>query len=282
MADQVAFLGPAGTYSEQALIEYAPAAVRMPFGSEREVILAVARKEVARGIVPVENSIEGAVNATLDTLAGEQLEVTIEAEIVLPIELCLVGWAERLHEVERVVSHPQPLGQCTRYLAANLPRAIPVPASSTADAVMRIAGNGQDEQEVAIGARRAAEHYGVPIIAAGIEDEHGNATRFIVVTGEPPQDVPQDVPHKTSVVFQGSGDDAPGWLVRCLSELADREVNLTKIESRPRKGQLGHYLFIADLEGSTADPRVQAAIAGLGTHCESVRVLGSYPAARQG
>jgi prephenate dehydratase len=273
----IAFLGPAGTYSEQALKQYDSSAEPVPVRSERAAILAVAEGEVERALVPIENSLEGAVTATLDALAGETHPVTIVAEVVLPVSLCLIGPDQPLEAIETVISHPQPLGQCAGYLANNLPNAAQVAMASTAESVRTVAAEGG--AQAAIGSRAAAELYELPVLVESIEDEPGNVTRFVVLapTGTPPDS--DSAPFKTSVVFQGAGDDSPGWLVRCLSELADRSINLTKIESRPWRGHLGHYLFVVDLEGSTADPSVGDAIEGLRTHCEEVRVLGSYPAA---
>jgi prephenate dehydratase len=272
----IAFLGPAGTYSEQALKQYDSSADARAVRSERAAIMAVAERAVDRAVVPIENSLEGAVTATLDTLAGDPLDVTIVAEIVLPVSHCLIAAEQPLADVKTVISHPQPLAQCAGFLATELPNATQVAAASTAEAVRTVAEQGGPQ--AAIGARAAAELYGVPVLAEAVEDQPGNATRFVVLGPADSEPDSQDGPFKTTVVFQGAGDDSPGWLVRCLSELADRSINLTKIESRPRRGQLGHYLFVIDLEGSVADEQVGAAIDGLRTHCEEVRVLGSYPA----
>lgn len=277
MTSTIAFLGPAGTYSEQALKRYDADADALPVRSVRAAILAVADAEVPRAIVPIENSLEGAVTATLDALAGESHPVTIVAEVILPVSHCLIGAAQPLAQIETVISHPQPLGQCAAYLEANLADAAQVAVSSTAEAIRIVAAEGGPQ--AAIGSRHAAEIYGLPILAEAIEDAPGNVTRFVVLgpEGTPPDASPGAF--KTSVVFGGPGDDTPGWLVRCLSEFSDRAINLTKIESRPRRGHVGHYIFVADLEGSTADPQVDDAIDGLRRHCEAVRVLGSYPAA---
>lgn len=278
MTSTIAFLGPAGTYSEQALKQYDPAAAGLPTRSVRAAILAVADGDVARAIVPIENSLEGAVTATLDVLAGEDHPVTILSEVVLPVTHCLAGPQQPLTEIQRVISHPQPLGQCAAYLEANLAHAAQVAVSSTAEAIRAVAAEGG--AQAAIGSRHAAELYDLPILAEAIEDAPGNVTRFVVLG---PAGTPADAStgaFKTSVVFAGPGDTAPGWLVRCLSELSDRDINLTKIESRPKRGRVGHYIFVADMEGSTADPLVDEAIEGLRSHCEEVRVMGSYPAGR--
>jgi prephenate dehydratase len=181
-------------------------------------------------------------------------------------------------DVAAVVSHPQPLGQCRRYLARELPGARAVAATSTAEAVRTVAAS--EEPWAAIGTTTAARLHGCVVLDEAIEDEHGNVTRFVWVAaagraGSPPAGATA----KTSIVFHGAGDASPGWLVRCLSELAFRGLNMVRIESRPLKRQLGHYLFLVDFEGPEDAPEAADAIAALGRHCEEVRVLGSYAAA---
>ncbi|UUY04691.1 prephenate dehydratase [Svornostia abyssi] len=271
---RVAYLGPAGTFSEEAAraADRAAGAELMPETTIADAIEAVALGHADEAIVPIENSIEGSVAQTLDTLA-DRSDVTIVAEQVLPVSHFLVAardLAER--EIERVVSHPQPLGQCAHWLRAHTPAAELVAASSTADAVREVAAS--DAPWAAIGTRRAAELYGGTVLAEGIEDEAGNATRFVWVA---PAGADVGSPAKTSIVFWGAGDDTPGWLVRCLSEFAFRGVNLTKIESRPLRGRLGHYRFFVDLDLGLDAPDAAEAVAALRGHCEGVRVLGTYP-----
>jgi prephenate dehydratase len=276
---RLGYLGPAGTFTHEALLRSArsgPEAV--PFATERETILAVVAGEVDTALVPIENSLEGGVNATLDTLALDAPEVRIAGEEVLPVSHVIAARdGVALDGVAAVVSHPQALGQCRRFLRETLPAARAIAATSTAEAMRTVAESG--EPWAAIGTRVAAELYGCTVLRERIEDEPGNETRFVwVARGDAPANAGSG-PWKTSIVFHGSGDVAPGWLVRCLSEFAFRGINLTRIESRPRKQRLGHYLFLADLEGRDSDPRVAEAIDGLRAHCEMVRVLGSYPAA---
>jgi prephenate dehydratase len=182
-----------------------------------------------------------------------------------------------LGAVEAVVSHPQALGQCRRFLREVLPGVRAVAATSTADAMRAVAESA--EPWAAIGTRAAAGLYGCAVLRERIEDEPDNETRFVWIAagGAPEEDAPG--PFKTSLVFHGSGDAAPGWLVRCLSEFAFRGVNLTKIESRPLRGRLGHYLFHVDMEGRVDEPTVAGAVGALHAHCEEVRLLGTYPAA---
>jgi len=178
------------------------------------------------------------------------------------------------------VSHPQPLGQCARFLRAEVPQASVRATTSTADAVREVAAT--DAAWAALGPRSAAALYGCRVLRDGVDDEPDNATRFVwLARAGTPAIAPAGAAAgwKTSVVFAGAGDQSPGWLVRCLSEFAFRGVNLTRIESRPRKGRLGHYLFHVDMEGRAGDAAVADAIAALGGHCEEVRLLGSYPAA---
>ena len=276
---RVGFLGPAGTFCEEALHAALPDAEGVPFATEREAIMAVAAGDPAAAMVPIENSLEGGVTATLDTLALEAPPVAIAGEVVLPIRHCLIGRPGE--NVETVISHPQALAQCRRFLAAELPGVRELAATSTADAVRDVAGDPAGR--AAIGTRSAASIYGLEVLREGIEDDPDNETRFVWVEGAPEEG--HRAPGgggawKTSLVFHGSGDVSPGWLVRCLSEFAFRGINLTKIESRPRKKRLGHYLFLVDLEGNASEPHVVEAVTGLRAHCEEVRVLGTYrPAA---
>jgi prephenate dehydratase len=226
--------------------------------------------------VPIENALEGAVAVTLDTLALEAADVHIVAEVVHPIHHCVVSAREiELADVTRVVSHPQATAQCARFLRERLPGAERVVAASTADAVSSLTGAGPSA--VAIGSRLAAELYGCLVLEPDVEDSPGNVTRFVWLARE------STVPHgeaKTSVVFWGGGDQSPGWLVNSLRELSERDVNLTRIESRPRRTALGHYMFFADLEGGTDEPSVHEALEALAKRVEVLRVLGSYSSVR--
>jgi prephenate dehydratase len=270
---RVAYLGPAGTYSEEALRASAPAAVdEIPYPTIYDTVMAVHDGEVDRAVVPIENSLEGAVSVTLDTLALDATDVRIVAEVVHPIHHCVVAGRELdLAHVRRVVSHPQATAQCRRFLRERLARAEIAVAPSTAEAVLSV--RDADEPVVALGSRLAAELYGCRVLLADVEDHPDNVTRFVWLARE--ADAGTDGT-KTSVVFWGGGDQAPGWLVHGLSELADRGVNLTRIESRPRRTSLGHYMFFLDLEGGTGDPRVAEALEALAAQVEVLRVLGSY------
>jgi prephenate dehydratase len=279
---RLGYLGPAGTFSEEAV----RAAVRddraelVPFASIHQAVMAVQDRAIERALVPIENSLEGGVSATLDALALDAGDVAIVGETVLAIRNCLIARQDIAPEaIEVVVSHPQPLGQCAGFLRATVPHAAVRAATSTADAVREVAGT--DAPWAALGPRSAAALYGCRVLREGVDDDPDNATRFVWLApaGTPADGATEAATWKTSVVFAGAGDRSPGWLVRCLSEFAFRGVNLTRIESRPRKGPLGHYVFHLDMEGRADDAPVAEAIAGLGTHCEQVRLLGSYPAA---
>jgi prephenate dehydratase len=276
---RLGYLGPPGTFSEEA-VRSAPDAeqatlVALP--TVRDTVMAVHDGSVERAVVPIENALEGPVGVTLDTLADDGTHVEVVGEVVVAVSPCLIvrdGTA--LEEIERVLSHPQAISQCSRFLRERLPQAVVAAADSTAEAVRIVAA--EQAPWAALGTRRAAELYGATVLADGVEDEPGNATRFVWLarTALPAQD---GVPAKTSLAFWGAGDDSPGWLVRCLSEFAFRGVNLTKIESRPLRAQLGHYRFFVDCEGHADSKPVAEAVAGLRAHCERVEVLGSYPAA---
>jgi prephenate dehydratase len=276
---RVGYLGPAGTFSHEALMSTpgAEGYELAPLPTVYDTVMAVHEGAVDRALVPIENSLEGSVNATLDTLAVETEDVRIVGETVHPIRHCLIARRPlELEQVEAVVSHPQASAQCARFVRNRLGGASVVPANSTADAVRRVAES--DGAWAALGNRLSAQIYGCEILRAGVEDVPENETRFVWLA---PADTESGGhgPWKTSVVFWGVGDDAPGWLVRCLSEFAFRGVNLTMIESRPRKQGLGHYMFFADMEGRDSDEPVAQAVAAVRAQTEQLRVLGSYPAA---
>ncbi len=272
---KVAYLGPPGTHSEEALRASAPADVEeLPHPTLYDAVMAVQEGGADRAVVPIENALEGGVAVTLDTLVLEAVDVRIAGEVVHPIHHCLIAAAPRgLAGVARVVSHPQATAQCAHFLRAHLPGVEHVSAPSTADAVMSL--RDADGATVALGSRLAAEMYGCEVIATNVEDHPDNVTRFVWLA--PAKEVAEPGPlAKTTIVFWGGGDESPGWLVDVLGELSGRGVNLTRIESRPRRIRLGHYMFIADLEGAAGRSPVREALVALRGHVEEVRVLGSY------
>jgi prephenate dehydratase len=278
---RVGYLGPEGTNSHEALLGAIAGEqhVQIPLPTIHDCVVAVQAGEVDRALVPIENAIEGSVNATLDALAIDAEQVTIVGEVVHPIHTCLIARTPlELSAIDTVLSHPQANGQCAVFLRTRLPQARVLATSSTADAVRAVAAGEFGEHAAALGSRIAAEQYDCEILRAGVDDAAGNETRFVWLApaGTP---VGEHGPWKTAIVFWGVGAEAPGWLVRCLSELAFRGVNLTRIESRPRKQGLGRYMFFLDLEGRDEEQPVAEALTALRGHTEHLRVLGSFPAA---
>ncbi|MEA2124966.1 MAG: prephenate dehydratase [Solirubrobacteraceae bacterium] len=275
---RAAFLGPEGTYSHAALLADSRAAdwEAVPAPTVFDAVAAVEEGVVDRALVPIENSTEGAVGPTLDALAVETEDVRIIGEVVHPIRHAVIAReALELSEVEAVLSHPQANAQCARFVRSAMPQAGVVAVASTAEAVRIVVAS--DEPAVALGPALAAEIHGGVVLRDGVEDTADNETRFVWLA--PAGTAAMGPAVKTSVVWWGEGDESAGWLVRCLSEFAFRGVNLTRIESRPRRLGLGHYMFFADLDGAAAPgdgSPVTEAIEALATHAETVRVLGSY------
>ncbi len=288
---RVGYLGPAGTFSEEALLSGAVAGAVEPLalGSIYETVTALRAGDISWAIVPIENSLEGSINVTLDLLAGDAGDVEIVGETLLRIRHSLIAaQAVELGEIETVITHPQVPGQCTLFLRNELARARVLPAASTAEAVRTVVTAGTSGQ-AAIGTPLAASIYGGTVLREGVEDRDDNETRFVWLgraaldggrapSGTAPLRTSTGEEWKTSLVFWGAGADRPGWLVRCLDEFARRNLNLTKIESRPRRERLGSYMFFADLAGRLEDSAVAEALAGVRSRCEEVRVLGSYRA----
>jgi prephenate dehydratase len=277
---RISFLGPAGTFTEDALREASPEgvevdALRTP--TVHDAILAVEHGEADRALVPFENSIEGSVRSTLDTLAFETERATIVGEHDFRVRAHLIVREPiELEEVAAVLSHPQPLAQCAGFLRERLPGVERRSVSSTAEAVRMV---GESVRPwAAIGARSAADLYGCAVLREGIEDEADNVTRFVWIArgGEPP---PAGSRSRTSLVFSELGEDHPGALVEALREFSSRDVNLSRIESRPLRRGLGRYMFFVDAEGSLNDAPVTEAIEALRGKAGSVRILGSYPIA---
>ena len=276
---RVGYLGPEGTHSHEALMGQPGAGERelVSLPTVHDTVLAVDAGDVDRAFVPIENSLGGSVTATLDALALDTDGVTIVGEVIHPIHQCLIARTARdLAGIETVLSHPQAHAQCAAFLRAELPHARVVAVNSTADAVRTVAAG--DDPTAALGTRLSAELYGCEVLRAGVEDVHENETVFVwLARGEGSSDGPG--PHKTSMVFWGRGAEASGWLARTLTEFALRDVSLTKIESRPRKQGLGRYMFFLDCEGHVGDESVRDALDGVRSHVDTLKVLGSYPAA---
>lgn len=279
---RVAYLGPRGTFTEDALMEAAAGAEveALPAASVYAAIVAVEAGEAERAFVPFENSIEGPVRATLDTLAFDAEGVVIVGEHDLSVSQSLIAREDLpLADIETVLSHPQGTAQCARFLRENLPAASVRTVESTAEAVRIVSES--DQPWAALGAASAAGLYGCTVLRDGVEDEPDNVTRFVWIA--PEGTVPEGAgPWRTTLVFAELGEDKPGALVEALGAFSERGVNLTRIESRPRRRGLGRYMFFVDCEGAVADSAVAAAVGDLRRKAESVRILGSYPTASQG
>jgi prephenate dehydratase len=269
-----AFFGPAGTFSEEALLSQPDLAAgeRVAYSSVPEVIAAVERGDADGGIVPIENMIEGSVSVTLDTLAFDS-DLLIQREIDLPVSLNLCtkpGVA--LNDVKTVVSFPHALAQCRGWLGKKLPDAEQRASHSTSDAAREVSKSKRSDM-AAICNALAAELYGLDVLATEVEDHPENQTRFVLVGRGVPAPTGHD---KTSIVcFQRQ--DRPGSLLAILQEFAARAVNLTKLESRPTKRGLGDYCFFIDCEGHIADEVIADALRNLSAKQGEMKFLGSYP-----
>ena len=267
---RLAYLGPPGTYSEEAALRYRPDAQLVPCASEPAVAAAVESGDAGEGVLAIENSIEGPVTRTVDLLVHDT-QLVIRAEIVLPIEHCLIARpGTEAAAVSVIRAHPQALNQCRKFLERNFPEARQEAALSNAAAVQEVL---DVPGAAAIAGARAAELYGGEVLARGIQDNAHNKTRFVVLG---PADGAPTGRDKTSIAFSVQ-HDRPGTLVEVLHEFSDRQLNLTKIESRPSREELGIYIFLVDLEGHRADPAVAEALAAVRAKSFFFRVLGSYP-----
>lgn len=264
---RVAYMGPARSFSHAAALRmFGEAGSFLETRTIQDAIDAAGSGDADLAIVPIENSTEGGVNATLDGLFDNS--VTISAELVLDIELCLLAQGSDLSQIRKVTSHPQPLGQCKQWLRANLPQAEVVVAPSTTAAAQDAL---RDPHTAAVGSRLAAE-LGLLVVRERIQDHEGNATRFVVVGKVL---APRTGNDKTTLVF--STPHERGALRRVLEVFDAEGLNLTRIESRPLRGQLWEYAFFTDLEGHRDDPAVGRALERLQQGGAMVRVLGSYP-----
>jgi prephenate dehydratase len=290
----VGYLGPPGTFTEEALFASARHDAVEPLGLPTiyDTLMALARGELEWAVVPIENSLEGSISVTLDLLAEESERLEIVGEALLAVRHSLIARGPlALEEIETVITHPQVPGQCRRFLRAELAHARVLSSSSTAEAV-RLAVSREEPGVAALGTLLAAEIYGGTVLRRDVQDRDDNETRFLwiglrgLADNSPPlargglvDGHPASGARRTSLVFWGAGAERPGWLVRCLDVFARREINLSRIESRPRRERMGNYMFFVDLQGDLADEPVAAAVEELGRICEDVIVLGSYPRA---
>lgn len=277
---RIAYLGPAGTFTEDALTEALGGADFESLRTETvfDAINAVIEGTADRALAPYENSIEGSVRGTLDILAFEAPNVAIIGEHDYPVrQHLIVKEGIELGQIEAVLSHQQGLAQTARFLRENLPGVELRSVSSTAAAV-RMASESP-RAWAAIGSRAAARLYGCVILREGIQDEANNVTRFVWVApeGTEPAAAADGAQWKTSLIFSELGEDHPGALVAALNEFSSRGINLSRIESRPLRSQLGRYMFFVDVDGKLELEPVSNAIEALRGKAESVRILGSYP-----
>ncbi|NCD19590.1 MAG: prephenate dehydratase [Actinobacteria bacterium] len=273
---RIAYLGPEGTFSEEAMLRYAPEAEGVPCVDVPSALDMVRMGEVDHAVVPIENSVEGGVNATLDTLAhGSALMIV--GEVLVPITFTLVARpGTALEDVRTVGTHPHGWAQCRRWMHENLPEAVHVPTSSTAAGAAELA-SGEAEYDAGLCSRISAERYGVEILADGIADNWHAITRFVVVST--PRRLPRPTgADKTTLMVHLAHNEA-GGLLDMLEQFAVRGVNLSRIESRPIGDSLGRYGFSIDAEGHVTEERMQAVLIGLHRVCPLVRFMGSYPSA---
>lgn len=269
---KIGYLGPRGTFSHEALKKYISGVehAAVEFSSIPEILVAVKDNLVDEAVVPIENSIEGAVNATMDMI-GLEVDLLIKAELIMPIrEHLLAKKGTGLSEVKYVLSHPQPLGQCRRFLAEKLPYARVQTVYSTAAAADEVAKGAAGY--AAIGSTAAAEVYGLEIIKKDIQDNGNNHTRFIVLGRTQTAKTGRD---RTSIAF--STDDEPGSLYKILGIFDLWDINLSRIESRPAKNKLGRYIFFVDLIGHREDEDLKDALTMVKKKTSFFKFLGSYP-----
>jgi len=276
MSIKYAYLGPAGTFTEAALLNIAASDDQLiAYANVTAALDAVRKGEVSKALVPIENSVEGVVARTLDELAsGEPLVIT--AETTLPVTFSLMTLENKdQRDIKSIATHPHAESQCRSFIAKNYPNAQVIETTSTAAAAK---GLSKGDYDAAIGAAIAAKNYQLKIIAEDIGDNTNAVTRFVVVEkpGKSPTATGKD---RTSLAVFIAIDHA-GALLEVLNEFAKHQVNLSFIQSRPTGSQLGHYHFIIDAEGHVGDKPVSAALAGLKEICEDIRFLGSYPQAK--
>ena len=270
----LAYLGPAGTNSETAALAYADwlandqqqICTLCPYPSLALTLQSVAKGEIKRAVVPIENSLEGSVTVILDTL-WQTDNLQVHQELTIPILHGLLSYASSLDQVKTVYSHPQGLAQCQKWLANYLPQVQLVPTKSTTEGIELLKG---DPSAAAVSSPRAAQLYNVPLLEPDIKDRADNCTRFWIVSG----DKSENGTH-LSLAFN-LPVNAPGALVKALLIFARREINLSKIESRPSKRSLGEYVFFIDLEGNFQDPQIEEALAELSNCTESIKIFGNY------
>ncbi|HEX9446132.1 MAG TPA: prephenate dehydratase, partial [Candidatus Binatia bacterium] len=266
----VAYFGPEATYTHMAARDrFGSSTSYIPMPSIPDVFQEVKQGRADCGVVPIENSTEGVVTHTLDMLV--EADVKICAEVILEVHHYLLSRSGKAEDIRQIVSPPQALAQCRRWLTGKYPKIPANEASSTAQAAQMAA---QDPALAAVASQLAKELYGLETVQANIEDQANNITRFLVIGGQTPRPSGED---KTSIVF--SVKDEVGVLHRMLDPFAKNRINLSKIESRPLKQKPWEYVFFLDLEGHIQEPRIQRALKKLEKSCLFIKILGSYPSA---
>lgn len=283
MQQTLAYLGPEGTFSAQAALQYARGELAASFSLELRsyptisaIFEAVTGQEADLALIPAENSIEGSVNTTMDLLAQDST-LYIRGEMILLIQHHLLSQSTDINQITQVFSHPQALAQCRKFLDKYLSHAAQIATNSTAEAA-RLVAQG-DPHQAAISSRECADYYGLPLIASDIADYANNETRFLLIGREPlsttTDNQAPNTPYKTSLILDLKKDH-PGGLYQVLGLFAQENINLTRIESRPSKTALGKYLFFIDCEAGAAHPGLHRVLDGLGSITASYRNLGSY------
>lgn len=268
---KIYYLGPKGTYSEQALLIYIKnkkGYILKELSTIPDIIESLNYDSEA--IVPIENSIEGSVNVTLDMLINDFEGIKIKGEIILPISHCLIGCETiDFNDIKSVVSHPQALAQCRKFIKNNIPNAKIISSNSTASAIKEIINK---KGAVAICGENAAKLYGLKVISNNIQDFKENSTRFVILAYNDSNRTGND---KTSIVF--SVKNKPGALNSILEVFTKENINMTKIESRPSKKILGEYVFWVDIEGHRCDNHLNIVLNRIKSKTVFLKVLGSYP-----
>lgn len=273
MSAKLAYLGPEGTFCQLAAEQYLKAHgvnfTLEEYPSIAKLLKAIAENHVTMGIVPAENSIEGSVNVTMDMLAGN-LSLYIHGELILNITHHLFSYATDYKKIDLLLSHPQALAQCQSFIEKNLSKAKIIETNSTAQAIQHVAQ--ANENSAAIGSLNSQQHYKVPVLANDIADYHHNQTRFLLIGNQP---IFSENTSKTSLVLRLK-KDRPGGLYEILGEFAQQKINLTRIESRPSKEELGNYLFFIDCEAGHNHPGLHEILKRLTEKTSSLKHLGSY------
>ena len=268
---KIAYLGPPGTYSEQAAKQWNNVDELLPVESIPAVAKSVEEGESYQGVVPIENSIEGGVTFTLDLLIHDST-LSICGEVIVPINHYLMAQKEiDFENITTVFSHPQSLGQCRQFLLNNIPQAILVASLSNAKAVEEMLDSTPNS--AAISSERSANLYGATVLQKNVEDNPNNETRFVILSHDDHEITLND---KTSLCFEFDGD-SPGILSESLTEFAARNINLVKIESRPNKRRLGRYVFLVDIDGHRKTVEVKQALDSLQKKVSMLKIFGSYP-----